>query len=174
MSRARAFLLLLVIQAVCALVFMADIVLSVVGIYPVPLAWTTREMMEVGALLGLFLGMVFGGMLVWRAFHDLKRAQVRLDRASGAFMDVLNARFDEWGLTAAERDVALFAIKGLSVQDMARLRETSEGTVKAQTAAIYRKADVTGRPMLLSVIIEDMMGGERTAPRKPPASDAQA
>ena len=161
MTRAGAYLLLLLVQAVCALFFVADILLSVVGIYPVPLAWTTREMMEVGALIGLLLGLVFGGLLVWRAFGDLRRAEARLERANAAFIDLLNARFDEWGLTTAERDVALFAIKGLSVQDIARLRETSEGTVKAQTAAIYRKADVTGRPQLLSLFIEDLMGAER-------------
>jgi DNA-binding NarL/FixJ family response regulator len=53
--------------------------------------------------------------------------------------------------------VALFAIKGLSTPEIAQLRQTSEGTVKAQTAAIYRKAGVTGRPQLLSLFIEDMM-----------------
>ena len=161
MSRAGTYLLLLVVQALCALFFVLDILLSVVGIYSVPLAWTTREMMEVGALIGLLLGLVSGGMLVWRAFGDLRRAEARLERASGAFIDLLNTRFDEWGLTAAERDVALFAIKGLSVLEIARLRETSEGTVKAQTAAIYRKAEVSGRPQLLSLFIEDMMGGDR-------------
>ena len=49
------------------------------------------------------------------------------------------------------------------MQEIARLRETSEGTIKAQTAAIYRKAQVTGRPQLLSLFIEDMMGAERDA-----------
>jgi DNA-binding CsgD family transcriptional regulator len=160
-TRAGAYVLLLAVQALCALFFVADILLSVVGIYPTPLAWTLRELMEVGALLGLFLGLIFGGLLVWRAFGDLRRAEARLERANAAFMDLLNARFDEWGLTAAERDVALFAIKGMTVQDIARLRETSEGTVKAQTAAIYRKADVSGRPQLLSLFIEDLMGAER-------------
>jgi DNA-binding CsgD family transcriptional regulator len=164
LTRTRAYLLLLFVQAICALIFAADIVLSVVGIYPVPLAWTTREIMELGALVGLFLGMVFGSILVWRSFADLRQAQRRLGRAQGVFIDVLNARFDEWGLTAAERDVALFAIKGMSVSDMARLRDTSEGTIKSQTAAIYRKAGVTGRPMLLSVIIDDMMGGDPAKP----------
>lgn len=117
-------------------------------------------MMEVGALIGLFLGMLSGGLLVWRAFADLRRAEARLEKASAAFIDLLNARFDAWGLTGAERDVALFAIKGLSVQEIAGLRATSDGTVKAQTAAIYRKAGVTGRPQLLSLFIEDLMGAE--------------
>lgn len=170
MTRARAFVLLLVVQAICGLIFVLDILLSVVGFYPLPLAWTTRELMEIGAAVGLMLGMVFGGLLVWRSFSDLRKAEARLDRANAAFVDVLNARFAEWGLTLAERDVALFAIKGLSVQEIARLRETSEGTVKAQTAAIYRKAGVTGRPQLLSLFIEDLMGADRAAPRKPAAA----
>lgn len=170
MTRPRAFVLLLIVQALCGLVFVLDILLSVMGIYPLPLAWTTRELMEIGAALGLMLGMIFGGLLVWRSFSDLRRAEARLDRANAAFVDVLNTRFDEWGLTLAERDVALFAIKGLTVQDIARLRETSEGTVKAQTAAIYRKAEVSGRPQLLSLFIEDLMGADRADPRKPVAA----
>ena len=161
MTRAGAYLFLLLAQALCALFFTSDILLSIFGIYNSPLAWSTREMMEIGALIGLLLGLAFGAILVWRAFGDLRRAEARLERASSAFIDLLNARFDEWGLTAAERDVALFAIKGLTVQDIARLRQTSEGTVKAQTAAIYRKADVSGRPQLLSLFIEDLMGADR-------------
>ena len=35
---------------------------------------------------------------------------------------------------------------------------------KAQTAAIYRKANVTGRPQLLSLFIEDLMGADRSNP----------
>ena len=72
-------------------------------------------------------------------------------------MELLEDSFAEWGLTPAERDVALFAIKGLSTQEIATLRQTSEGTVKAQTNAIYRKAGVAGRPQLLSLFIEDLM-----------------
>ena len=76
-------------------------------------------------------------------------------------MEMLEENFATWGLTAAERDVALFAIRGMSTAEIAVLRNTSEGTVKAQTNAIYRKAGVTGRPQLLSLFIEDLM---RTAP----------
>lgn len=158
MTRAGAYLLLVLVQAICAGVFLYDIFASIFGFYPVPLAWTTRELLEMGAGVGLFLGVIFGSILVFRSFRDLRHAEVRLTRASSAFMEMLTARFDEWGLTAAERDVAMFAIKGMNVQEIAVLRATSEGTVKAQTAAIYRKAGVTGRPQLLSLFIDDMMG----------------
>ena len=49
-----------------------------------------------------------------------------------------------------------------------------ESTVKAQTAAIYRKAGVTGRPQLLSLFIEDLMSGPveplTAPPPRPPQS----
>jgi DNA-binding NarL/FixJ family response regulator len=51
----------------------------------------------------------------------------------------------------------------LSIADIARLRQTSEGTVKAQSNAIYRKAGVNGRTQLLSLFIEDLM---EAAPRE--------
>jgi len=40
---------------------------------------------------------------------------------------------------------------------MARLRDSSEGTIKAQSNAIYRKAGVSGRAQLLSLFIEDLL-----------------
>jgi DNA-binding NarL/FixJ family response regulator len=50
----------------------------------------------------------------------------------------------------------------MSIAEIATLRNTSEGTVKAQTNAIYRKAGVSGRPQLLSVFIDDLL--EETTP----------
>jgi DNA-binding CsgD family transcriptional regulator len=100
---------------------------------------------------------VLGGLMLRRALRERHKAEEQLRRASGAFMDLLHERFGEWGLTPSEKDVALFAIKGMSTAEIASLRATSEGTVKAQTNAIYRKAGVSGRSQLLSLFIEDLM-----------------
>ena len=75
----------------------------------------------------------------------------------------MHERFNAWGLTPAERDVALFAIKGLSTAEIAGLRGTSEGTVKAQSNAIYRKAGVSSRSQLLSLFIEDLLDEQAPA-----------
>ena len=61
------------------------------------------------------------------------------------------------------------------VKEIAGLRNTSEGTVKAQTNAIYRKAGVTGRPQLLSLFIEDLMRDDvPMGRRQEPANDPQS
>jgi len=164
-------LAILLVQAGCALFFVSDILFSVLGIYAHPIPWQTRELLEVGAALGLILGLALGAVALHRLAHERRLAVEKLRRASGAFMDLLEDRFSQWGLTISERDVALFAIKGLSTQEIASLRNTAEGTVKAQTNAIYRKAGVSGRPQLLSLFIEDLMD-ERATPSPQPADKA--
>lgn len=162
MKRAIPFIAIFLVQALCAFFFVSDIVTSVLGIRTTPISWEMRELMEIGASVGLVLGVVVGGLMLRRAFKDRHRAEERLRRASGAFAELLQERFSEWGLTASERDVALFAIKGMSTAEIAGLRSTSEGTVKAQTNAIYRKAGVSGRSQLLSLFIDDLMRDDGT------------
>ena len=98
--------------------------------------WELRELLEIWAAFGLVIGLVLGGFSLRRAFRERNLAEERLRRASGAFMTLLAERFDEWALTPAEKDVALFAIKGMSTSEIAGLRNTSEGTVKAQTLSL--------------------------------------
>ena len=169
----RPFLLiaLLLVQAACAFFFVSDILASVFGLRTTPISWQTRELMEIGAAIGLILGLALGAIALYRTIRQRNLAEERLRRASSDFMDMLEESFADWGLTAAERDVALFAIKGMSTAEIAALRNTSEGTVKAQTNAIYRKAGVTGRSQLLSLFIEDLMRSS-PAPAKPAPQSA--
>ncbi|OOY08722.1 LuxR C-terminal-related transcriptional regulator [Thioclava sp. F36-7] len=165
---------ILLFQAVCALFFISDILLSVFGLYPAPISWQNREILELGAALGLILGLALGAFALAGALREGARAKARLRRATSAFEDLLEERFSDWGLTAAEREVALFAIKGLSTAEIAALRETSEGTAKAQSAAIYRKAGVNGRGALLSLFVEDMMDQRAEAAQREDTATKQS
>lgn len=150
----------LAVQAVCAGFFLSDIFSSYFGFRRTPIAWELREVIEVGAGIGLILGFALGAVALKRSHERRLEAEARLRLASSAFMDMIEDAFGDWQLTPAERDVALFAIKGLSTAEIAALRNTSEGTVKAQTNAIYRKAGVSGRSQLLSLFIDALIDGE--------------
>jgi DNA-binding CsgD family transcriptional regulator len=151
----NAIIAIIVVQAFCAVFFVVQILGSVLGVAPV--SWQIYELIEVGAAVGLVLGVGLGGLVLRRTLARNVAIEDQLRLASGAFMDVVEERFEKWQLTPAERDVALFAMKGLSTQEIAAIRTVSEGTIKAQTNAIYRKAGVSGRTQLLSIFIDDLM-----------------
>ena len=129
-----------------------------------PFSWHIYELVEIGAAVGLFLGVLFGVLLLRKMMVRNTHIEDQLRLVSGAFMEVLDEYFTAWGLTLAERDVALFAIKGMSTSEMADLRDVSEGTIKAQTNAIYRKANVSSRTQLLSLFIDELICRADDAP----------
>ena len=157
--RTWVFVAVLAVQSLCAFFFVSEILVSLLGLPIAPISWRAHELIEIAAAVGLLLGVGVGAYMLRAAVQRSDHVESQLRAASGAFMDLLEDKFDHWALTPAERDVALFSIKGLSTQDIAALRKTSEGTVKAQTNAIYRKAGVSGRPQLLSLFIDDLMDG---------------
>jgi DNA-binding CsgD family transcriptional regulator len=170
LKRPWVFGAILALQVLCAVFFVSDIVLTVLGVPFAPIPWTYREVMELLAAGGLVLGVILGAILLATSLRRTKEAEKALRAASGAFMDLVAEHFEDWGLTTAERDVALFALKGLSIAEIAELRQTSQGTVKAQTNAIYRKAGVSGRPQLLSLFVDELID---VSARQPSDGDAQ-
>lgn len=144
------------LQALCAVFFALDVVGDVTG-----RQWAMQigesDTLEYLITVLLAASLLFTGHQLLALLTRQKRLEQQMQIASGAFADLLNACFDDWKLTPSERDVALMAIKGLSIADMARLRDTKSGTIKAQCNAVYRKAGVSGRLQLLSLFIEELM-----------------
>lgn len=130
--------------------------------------WEIVEMFELAealsAILSIGVGIYVIFFLLRRNFH----VETQLQAASGAMHALMLQRFAEWQLSPSETEVALFTIKGMSTAEMARLRGTSEGTIKAQTAAVYRKAGVGNRTQLLGLFVEELIGGPITLPTPEP------
>lgn len=162
MPRGTIFLAILVlIQSFCASIFLWFLVSSLLGFGSGELDSATGEMLDLMATIGLVLGAALGAVAVTAAMKRAQSAEQALRSASGALSEVIEEHFESWGLTPAEREVAWFSIKGFSLAEIAGLRKTSQGTVKAQSNAIYRKADVAGRSQLISVFIEDLLSADR-------------
>lgn len=70
---------------------------------------------------------------------------------------LIDRQFGRWGLTAAEREVALLLLKGLSHKEVGSARSVSDATARQQAAAIYRKAGLGGRHDLAAFFLEDLL-----------------
>jgi DNA-binding CsgD family transcriptional regulator len=69
----------------------------------------------------------------------------------------IDQRFDAWGLTPAEREVALLLLKGYSHKHIARLTGRSDRTVRQHAASAYGKAKLNGRVELAAFFLDDLL-----------------
>ena len=145
------------LQAIVAIFFTVCFLLDAMGMEPEFLIWQSHEYQQTILAIGLNLGVALGWIALRTSLQRARLAEEKMRRCTSEFSLVMSQHFTAWRLTPAERDVAVFLVKGLSTREIAEFRGTSEGTIKAQTNAIYRKAEVTGRTQLLSTFIEDLM-----------------
>lgn len=126
---------------------------------------------ELGATLALAAGVVVGAIHVRSIIERARHDQALITAARGAMGALIRARFAEWGLTAAEADVALFAVKGLEVAEIAALRGSAQGTVRAQLTRIYAKAGTTSQTGLIALFMEELIDPASTLGHQAEARD---
>lgn len=155
-SKPVSLVVLIVAQILCAAFFLWDV--AVDGLDMGLGAFVSSHfLVELLAVLALIAGVIFETRYLFALLRRKAHLEEQLGLAAGAFHDIAESRFDTWALTPSERDVALFTLKGFSIAEIAALRGSAEGTVKAHLNGIYRKAGVTGRGAFLSLFIEDLM-----------------
>jgi DNA-binding CsgD family transcriptional regulator len=69
----------------------------------------------------------------------------------------IDERFTAWGLTPAERQVALALLKGRSHKVIAFETGRSERTVRQHAVAVYQKSGLGGRAELSAFFLEDLL-----------------
>jgi DNA-binding CsgD family transcriptional regulator len=149
-------------QCVCTVFFLIDVVSDLAqSDWSMPA--DLHMLPEIGATLGLISGIVVLTAYLLRLLRRQAHLERSLGVAQGALAELIEEYFTTWGLTPSEADVATFTIKGYSIAEIAELRGSAEATVKTHLNAIYRKAGVTGRGQLVSLLIEDLMRGTLTA-----------
>lgn len=147
---------IIVIQALACLFFVIDALADETG----TATSGSGNALEVSVALALVAGTVLGAVYLFRLVREIRvRAQV-VAIAKGALSQIIADRFVEWRLSAAEADVALFAIKGCAVGEIAEMRSAASGTVRAQLSQVYAKAGVSSQAMLMSLFLEELMGDD--------------
>ena len=97
------------------------------------------------------------------AERDAWRASA--EQALAGLGAAIDAQFTSWGLTPAEREVALLVLKGHGHKEIAARTDRSERTVRQHAAAAYAKAGLGGRAELAAFFLE----GVSLPPARPDA-----
>ncbi len=119
------------------------------------------------ALIGIFL--LYRGSIALK--HSLetekkisKELQVEAEKwrsQSKKFIaglsQAIDSQLSSWKLTDSEKEVAFLLLKGLSLKEIAEIRNTSEKTARTQAIAIYAKSGLAGRSELSAFFLEDLL-----------------
>ena len=130
-----------------------------------------HALVEAGVVLVGFAGAMQLTRTLGDARRDARDLRTRLERTEreaarwraeadehlrglGAAID---KQLDRWELSAAEKEVALLLLKGLSHKEIAAARSITEATARQQARAVYKKSNLTGRNDLAAFFLEDLL-----------------
>ncbi|WP_298193338.1 helix-turn-helix transcriptional regulator [Novosphingobium sp.] len=150
--KAAMMAIVVALQALAAGLFLIDFMADVASE-----GWTGHLIAEGAAATALVVAVIVGAVQVRDLIEQARQDNLAVALARRVVADLIRLRFAEWRLTAAEADVALFAIKGADVAEIARLRGAAEGTVRAQLTRIYAKAGVSSHSALVAQFLEDLI-----------------
>jgi len=115
---------------------------------------------EIGDLIDIVLVSVAG----FFAFRELVQYRqlaetVRVEKEknlilSGKLSELMQHRFDEWGLTSAEKVTAWLIIRGFAIKEIAKLRSVSAKTVHHHLTSVYAKSKTRNRSEFTTSFIE--------------------
>jgi DNA-binding CsgD family transcriptional regulator len=70
---------------------------------------------------------------------------------------VIESLKESWGLSNAEAEVTVYAVKGFSNKEISELRGASIATVKKQLGSVYRKSGLANRFQLIAHVNDEEM-----------------
>ncbi len=155
----RSALVAIALFSAIALLILADLIVD----YHAGTSWRHLGT-ELIALLVAASGIAFLWHQLEQARSDLAEARVEAQRWRRENQGLIQGlgvaighQFRCWQLTNAEAEVGLLILKGLSHKEIARIRQTSERTIREQARAVYRKSGLSGRSSLSAFFLEDLL-----------------
>lgn len=161
MRRLRPRTVVRVMQLSCVAFFTADVIFDLSAVARSATMPGFAEVLHLSfetLAAGFLVASLWMGLKYERALRSIgEDKDATLSALRACFDDLINARFEKWSLSQAERDVALLAFRGLRISEIATLRGTREGTVKAQMSSVFHKAGVTTRAEFLALFMDEFL-----------------
>jgi len=89
--------------------------------------------------------------------RELKKWKLESQKYVQGLSSAIDSQLSRWLLSPSEKEIALLILKGLSLKEIASLRNTAEKTVRAQSVSIYSKSGLAGRSELAAFFLEDLL-----------------
>jgi len=157
------------LRALLAFVLLATIVGGGIDLaLDAPKSWSVHVIFELALIIAALASSVFLWHGWWRSTQSLvETRQVLAEHAAerdawrasaeaalAGLGRAIDERFTVWGLTGAEREIAMLLLKGQSHKQIAFATGRSERTVRQHAAAAYAKAGLDGRATLAAYFLE--------------------
>jgi len=102
---------------------------------------------------GIFVTMQYMALLRERQ----QDAELSLHHLRKDFGGLMQAKFERWSLTPAEKDISVLLLKGLGTSEISEIRSTKLGTVKLQVHKVLQKAGAANRAEFMSLFMDDFL-----------------
>jgi DNA-binding NarL/FixJ family response regulator len=156
----------LIVLTLVAIFFMTDIFFDIQEGIPVSHIW--HEVVMFGIAFGALIWQI--RVIMKKNDHieslntellDTKQSyqewKAKTHASAQEIRQLIDKQFLLWHLSHSEKDVALLLIKGLSMKEIAEIRNTQEKTVRQQATTIYKKSELSGRQELAAFFLEDIL-----------------
>ena len=89
-----------------------------------------------------------------KRLHEQQSEEMRRARAN--YSEVIRQQFNKWQLSQSEFEIGYLLLKGLSLKEIASVRNVKEKTTRQQASNIYTKSGVAGRHEFAGWFFEDI------------------
>lgn len=160
-SRTKAMRWTSTLLVICGMILCFDIGGELHALYLYPASYGAMALVHLATELLGTLGVGWAFVLtrseLRRSLAEQHDSDSRLKALRGDFDRLMRQRFQDWGLSPAESDVALLTMRGMKISDIARMRQTHDGTIKSQLSVIYRKSKVSTRTEFVARFIDEFL-----------------
>jgi DNA-binding NarL/FixJ family response regulator len=92
-----------------------------------------------------------------RVRHEKEQWRRETRQLLAGLSQKIEDQFSQWDLTPAEKEVGFLLLKGISLKEIAGIRQTQLKTVQQQSQSIYQKTGLASRSELAAFFLEDLL-----------------